>query len=236
MSNIFQRQQFYPSPLGIFVNPFYIMRRELLRAVRSLASHITGRVLDIGCGSKPYQELFTSSTEYVGMDFDSLEKRVRTKADVFYDGTHFPFPDGSFDAAISTEVLEHIFNPSQFLSETHRVLKPGGKLLLTCPFVWDEHEQPYDYARYSSFGLRNLLEQQGFTIIEQRKTGNAVLALIQLKICYINRVIRVRNHRIKSLIHLVLISPITLVGLFWAAILPVNTDLYLGNVILAAKT
>ena len=55
------------------------------------------------------------------------------------------------------QVLEHVFNPDDFVREIARVLKPGGALLLTVPFVWNEHEQPYDYARYSSFGLRAFL-------------------------------------------------------------------------------
>jgi SAM-dependent methyltransferase len=68
-------------------------------------------------------------------------------------------------------VLEHVFNPDDFLNEVNRVLKPSGKLLLTVPFVWDEHEQPYDYARYSSFGLRSLLEKHGFSIVKHEKVG-----------------------------------------------------------------
>ena len=60
---------------------------------------------------------------------------------------------------LCNQVLEHVFNPDEFLLKINRVLKNDGKLLLTVPFVWDEHEQPFDYARYSSFGLKALIEK-----------------------------------------------------------------------------
>ena len=65
-------------------------------------------------------------------------------ADRSYDGKTFPFSDGEFDAVLTSEVLEHVFNPDEFLSEINRVLRDDGVLLLTVPFVWDEHEQPFD--------------------------------------------------------------------------------------------
>ena len=70
---------------------------------------------------------------------------------------------------LCNQVLEHVFNPQEFLGELGRVLARGGRLLLTVPFVWDEHEQPFDYARYSSFGLKALLEQHGFRVLQHRK-------------------------------------------------------------------
>ena len=67
--------------------------------------------------------------------------RQRGEADYFYDGQSFPFKGGSFDVVLTNQVLEHVFNPDVFLSEIHRVLTPDGVLLLTVPFLWDEHEQ-----------------------------------------------------------------------------------------------
>ncbi|MBK8496718.1 MAG: methyltransferase domain-containing protein [Chitinophagaceae bacterium] len=83
-----------------------------------------------------------------------------------------PFDNDQFDAVFSSEVFEHIFNLEEILPEINRVLKPGGKLLFTCPFAWPEHEIPYDFARYSSFGIKAVVERQGFTVIEQYKTGH----------------------------------------------------------------
>ncbi len=235
LSQKMQRQQFYPGILGMFINPFYHMRRELLRNISSLAPEISGKTLDIGCGSKPYEKLFSKSTKYVGMDYDSPEKHIRTKADVFYDGSHFPFPDGAFDSAIATEVLEHIFNPDQFLSETARVLKSGATLLLTCPFVWDEHEQPYDYARYSSFGVAHLLTSHGFKITTQKKSAADIRALCQLTNCYIHKAIPFKNYKVRLCFYIIFTAPVTIAGLIFWRILPKNKDLYLSNIIVAKK-
>ena len=132
------------------------------------SSKLKGRLLDVGCGSKPYQELFAVD-DYIGLDIDNEAMRNRKIADYFYDGTTFPFNDNEYDSVLCNQVLEHVFNPDEFLSEIKRVLKPGGRLLLTVPFVWDEHEQPHDYARYSSFGLKALIDKNGFNVIEYKK-------------------------------------------------------------------
>ena len=80
---------------------------------------------------------------------------------------------------VANEVFEHVFNPLDFLGVIKRVLRPGGMLLMTVPFVWDEHEQPYDFARYSSFGIKSVLEKNGFEIIAQRKTVTNFGVIIQ---------------------------------------------------------
>ena len=121
-----------------------------------MARSMNGRLLDVGCGRKPYRDLFPTK-DYVGLEIDTPENRLRNQADIFYDGNSFPFEDHDFDGIICNQVLEHVFNPDQFVRELRRVLKSRGLLLLTVPFVWDEHEQPRDYARYTSFGLKSLV-------------------------------------------------------------------------------
>lgn len=173
-------QEFTPSWWGVFVNPLYIIRKGLLEGVRLHRGHLTGRLLDFGCGSKPYKNLLTVE-EYVGIDFDNPgHDHTAEQIDVYYDGTGLPFPDGSFDSALATEVLEHVFEPDHVLRELHRVMKPGGKLLVTLPFVWHEHELPYDAARYTQGGLRHLLERNGFEVLVLEKRGTFWSALMQL--------------------------------------------------------
>lgn len=232
---LIQCQQFQPGFLGIFVNPFYFARRELFKNISDLSNNMIGKTLDVGCGSKPYQKLFKNVTEYVGMEFDSETNRAKKQADVFYNGKHFLFPDMSFDSVIATEVLEHIFNPDEFVSEISRVLKQGGALLLTAPFIWDEHEQPHDFARYSSFGLAHLLQKHGFEIREQRKTNNNIGILFQMLNCYIHKIIPFKNYKIRLLFYILFISPFTILGVILSYILPKNNDLYLSNVVLANK-
>ncbi len=233
-----RRQDFNPGWIGVLINPFYFARRELYRAVRALAPHLKGRLLDVGCGRKPYQSLF-ACTEYVGMDIEqSGHPHQGEPVDVLYDGRTFPFPADSFDGVVCNQVFEHVFNPGEFLCEIHRVLKPGGTFLLTVPFVWDEHEQPYDYARYTSFGLRHLLQVHGFQLVRQQKTLSDVRILFQLTNVFLYKISRrLRRTRWGALLAtLVLNAPINLVGLLCWRMVPPNHDLYLDSAVLARKT
>lgn len=228
------RQQFYPSLWGVFFNPFYFARAGLYDGVADFAPQLHGQLLDVGCGSKPYQELF-SVDRYVGLDIDSENSRNRGIADYFYDGKDFPFENESFDAILCSQVLEHVFNPEDFLSEVNRVLRPGGKALFTVPFVWDEHEQPYDYARYSTFGLVALFEKSKFNVIDHRKTCSDITVIAQLFNAYIYKISNGCHHRIKPLIYAFIMGPISLISLVLAKILPSNPDLFLDHIILAKK-
>ena len=133
------------------------------------------------------------------------------------------------------EVFEHVFNPTQFLLEIHRVLKPSGMLLMTVPFVWDEHEQPYDYALYSSFGLKSIIEKTGFEIVESRKSIDDIRVVFQLLNNYIYKKTITRNRYINLLVTLLLMAPFNIIGELLSKTLPKNGDLYLDNVILARR-
>jgi SAM-dependent methyltransferase len=231
---IYGKEQFHPGWLGLFINPFYFARKELARQIAVLARQMGGKMLDVGCGQKPYASYFDAST-YVGLEFDTPEARARGVAEAYYDGGVFPFPAGTFDAVLCSQVLEHVFTPGEFLTEVHRVLREGGKLLLTVPFVWDEHEQPHDFARYSSFGLKYLLEKQGFELLEQRKTLADVRVLCQLANAYTSKRLTGGNAYWDLLATLLFMAPVNLLGTLLYRILPRNEDLYLDNVILARK-
>lgn len=231
---IYRRQMFFPGWLGIFINPFYFARADLHDAMTEFAPNLSGRLLDVGCGSKPYRSLFTVDA-CIGLDIDSEAARSRGIADHFYDGNAFPFVDGSFDSVLCNQVLEHVFNPDEFLAEIARVLKPGGKLLLTVPFVWDEHEQPYDYARYSSFGLRSLMEKQGLRVIQHKKLGADASILFQLTNVYLFKVMQGLPRSIRLLITVTAMAFVNLTGLLARRLLPGNPDLFLDHVVLVEK-
>jgi SAM-dependent methyltransferase len=228
------REQFAPGVLGIFVNPFFLARRALWRAMRDFRPHVRGRVLDVGCGMKPYRDLYEVEG-YVGLELDSAAARSRSQADHFYDGARFPYGDASFDAVLCNQVLEHVFTPELLLSEIARVMKPGGRLVLTAPFVWDEHEQPRDYARYSSFGLKALLERSGLRIIEHRKLNANLAVIFQLINAYLYKVSSTRSHAANLLLCALLMSPFNLLGLALMRLAPQNPDLYLDHAVLAEK-
>jgi SAM-dependent methyltransferase len=229
-----QREKFNPGWLGLLVNPFYHARRGLMRGLNEFFPELRGDVLDVGCGRKPYRD-HVPATRYVGVDVDTPVTRALAMADIFYDGRTLPFSDGSFDGVLCSQVLEHVFTPEEFLREIHRVLRPGGRLLLATPFVWDEHEQPHDFARYSSFGLRALLERNGFEVLVQRKSAADARAVAQLAAAWLYKVTRTRSRALNLVAQLALIAPVSVLGAVAGAILPGNPDFYLDNVVLARR-
>lgn len=229
------RQNFFPGFLGLFVNPFFFARRGLAQNIKKMAPHITGKILDVGCGRKPYKELFKFS-EYIGIDIENPgHNHENEDIDVFYDGKIIPFESSSFDSIVTNQVFEHVFDPDNFIKELHRVLKPNGKVLLTVPFVWDEHEQPNDYARYSSFGLTHILEKNGFKVLLLTKSVDDFRIIFQLVNLFIYKKLVTRIGLVNRLMILTFIAPLNIIGLVIAKIFPSNSDLYLDNIVVAQK-
>ncbi len=228
------RQQFTPGWPGLLINPFYFARRGLAEAMQEFFPQLDGAVLDVGCGRKPYRHL-VPARNYVGLDLDTAELRDLGEADLFYGGENMPVEEGSFDAVLCSQVLEHIFSAEDFLGEISRVLRPGGLLLLTTPFAWDEHSQPHDFARYSSFGLRYVLVRAGFEIVAQRKTCADGRVLVQLASAYLYKVLHSRHRWLNRCGQIFVVAPVNIVGGALAWCLPGNPDLYLDNVVLARK-
>jgi SAM-dependent methyltransferase len=221
---------------------FYFIRNELYKKVKLYAPQLTGKLLDFGCGSKPYQSLFTNVTEYIGLDYEGEGHSHANEAiDVFYDGKTIPFPDETFDAVFSSEVWEHLFNLEEMIPEIKRVMKPGALLFITCPFVWNEHEVPVDFARYTQFALKHLLEKNGFSIHVLDKTGDFTMALYQMRMVYVNAhfipsfpllgKFKVFRTNLPSIINPVLNLWFSL----WHAVLPKRKDWYLNTIVLAYK-
>ena len=235
LKSLYVKEQFNPKILGLFINPFYFARKGLYQNVSKLITNLNGRLLDVGCGTKPYENI-CNVDEYIGLEIDDEGNRQHNYADVFYDGKTIPFEDKSFDSILSNQVFEHVFNPNQFLKEINRVTKVEGRFLITVPFVWDEHEQPYDYARYSSFGLKYILAENGFEIMEHRKSNNGIEVIFQLINDYLYKVIMTENAYFNLLIIILLMAPINMSGLILSKLLPRNNDLYLDNIVLAKKT
>ena len=236
LKKFYRRIIFGDSLLGLFINPFYISRRALLRSIRKHAQKITGwRLLDVGCGSKPYKSLFFVD-EYIGLDVEeSGHDHASSDIDILYDGTTIPFEDESFDHVFSSEVFEHVFNLDKLVSEINRVTKKNGTLLITLPFCWDEHETPYDFARYSSFGIHNILENHGYSIVDTIKTTTYISTIFQMLAAYISQCVLPENRYIRVALTPIFVSPFIIIGLILSKILPDNQCFYLNNVILCKK-
>lgn len=150
----------------------------VVASLREVAPRARGRLLDVGCGNKPYEAFFTPHvTEYIGIEQASTFAATAAgsqgnRPDHLYDGERLPFPDRSFDTVLNVQVLEHTPRPGALVSEMARVLADDGLLILLAPFQFRLHEQPHDYFRYSSHGLRHLCEEAGLEVLEIRPQGS----------------------------------------------------------------
>jgi SAM-dependent methyltransferase len=145
----------------------YIVKRlplELETLSRELQVPPDGRVLDYGCADMPYRRFFPDTVDYVGADLPGND--VAT-VELRPDGT-VPVPDRSFDAVLSTQVLEHVEDPALYLSECARVLRPGGRLLLSTHGLMVYHPDPVDYWRWTCAGLRRAVEEAELEVVRFR--------------------------------------------------------------------
>ncbi len=154
-----------------------------------------GRLLDVGAGEGPWRDMLASSTVYVGVDVDTADEfgmAMRTGV-TYYDGVKLPFDDLSFEQVLCTEVLEHVSNPVIFLRDIHRVLTPGGVLIMTVPWSARVHHVPNDYFRFTVFGLHSILESAGFSVECICERGNDIAVIANKMV-----VVSMRLFKIKS--------------------------------------
>lgn len=235
LQNYIQKSKFKPTLLGFIINNNFLIRTELFKNIKLNSIFLNGSLLDFGCATKPYKKYITNITEYVGVDYkiEGWEHRQK-EVDFFYDGETIPFEDNRFDSMICTEVFEHVFNLERLLSECNRVLKPGATALITTPFMWEEHEVPYDYARYTPYALKHLYEKHGFEIVSHTKSGNNIKVISQFSINYFKNIFP-QNKVLKQLLLIPFIVFYNSLGLFFGAILPNDKNAYFNNVFLLRK-
>jgi SAM-dependent methyltransferase len=165
-----------------FRNPLFLQMNVAVKEVQKFFSSFPKNGLDIcdfGCGSKPYQ-VFAGENNYIGIDID----KKNTDADIFSDIENVPVRDASTDIVCSFYVLEHVYNPIEVLREKFRILKAGGALFMLVPLYWEEHEQPYDFWRYTKYALNSMLKEAGFKEIEIKviNGGWAILGIHLVRI------------------------------------------------------
>ena len=138
------------------------------RFVENVATSLpTGSsILDAGAGESIYKKFF-SHCNYKAIDLAVGESRWNY-ANLDYVGFlhEMPIENEMFDAVLCTQVLEHLEWPRESVKEMHRVIKPGGKLYMTVPMAQNEHQVPYDFFRYTSYGLESICKHAGFNDIK----------------------------------------------------------------------
>lgn len=148
-------------------------RWHINRFVESAASAIPpgSRVLDAGAGEAAYESLF-AHCRYLAADLAVGDAAWNYRnLDAMSRLERLPFRDAAFDAVLCTQVLEHVEWPRECVAELHRVLRPGGTLYLTVPMAQAEHQAPFDFFRYTSFGLRSVLGGAGFRDVRVEPFG-----------------------------------------------------------------
>jgi len=158
-------------------HPCHLHYAPLYRDLVVELPKLEGRLIDVGCGMQPYRALLGPNvSEYVGVD----RAGPLSRPDVEGDALSLPFPDESFDSLMSTQVLEHVIDPRRALVSMARVLKHGARVVITAPATWPAHEVPYDFTRFTRWGLEAMLAEAGFDDVQIRAQGGTWATIGQL--------------------------------------------------------
>lgn len=141
----------------------WLAKHKIVRALEKAREHAKGELLDVGCGSRPFASIFEGHvSRYVGTDLAASQYLGENPPDVFSAGESIPFRDGSFDTVLGLSMLTYMPEPERVLREAHRVLRPGGVLIMEFTQMAPLHDPPFDYFRFTRFGAAWLLENAGF--------------------------------------------------------------------------
>lgn len=152
-----------------------------------LRKYAHGKLLDIGCGIKPYEHMAAPYVdEHIGVDH---AESFHDQSNVDLSGTAYQIPvsDGSVDCVLCTDVLEHLEEPQKAIDEAFRVLKHGAHAIYTVPLFWHVHESPRDFYRYTEYGLRYLFERSGFEVVEIKALTGFVFTFGQELVYFLYR-------------------------------------------------
>lgn len=162
-------------------NPDYIHLYFLMKDIKeALDKYAKKRLLDLGCGNKPYKDWYAPLTDYT-VGCDAVQSSENVVDDICL-ASDLPYENASFDTVFSTQVLEHVFEQQQMINEAARVLTQDGYLLLSVPFTWELHEEPYDFSRITKYGLKEMFEKSGFEIEYIKANGGKWAAMFQMMI------------------------------------------------------
>ncbi|MEM8738120.1 MAG: class I SAM-dependent methyltransferase [Planctomycetota bacterium] len=142
---------------------------------RIIPEHTRGHFLDLGCGKAPFYKLYRPYCDEITCVDWTASGHGNPYTDLSADlSKPLPLADQQFDTILLSSVLEHLPDPGLALSECYRVLKPNGKLLMNVPFLYGLHEIPFDYFRYTEYGLRQLTACANLNTIEVIPLGGGL--------------------------------------------------------------
>jgi SAM-dependent methyltransferase len=169
-----------------------VFKIELPTLYEAAERFAAGRLIDIGCATKPLQPLFNQFvTSHVGLDYPG-SLHGRGEVDILGTADRIGLADHCAGTVLCTAVLEHLERPQQALNEMYRILKPGGHLIATVPLIWHVHEAPRDFFRYTEHGLDHLARTAGFEVVEIQALSGFVVTFAQ-EFCYFLQCLARRN-------------------------------------------
>ena len=154
------------------LHPQWIAFRHEAADLVRWAAHCRGLVLDVGSGRQRIRPLLDANCRYLGVDYYATSTALYAMPPGLYaDARALPLGDGCADTVLLLEVLEHVPEPERAVAEACRVLRPGGMLVVSVPFLYPVHDAPYDFQRWTPAGVRGLAARHGFEVIEARCIG-----------------------------------------------------------------
>lgn len=162
------------------LHPQWLANRYHLQSLKVVEAIQNCHVLDIGSGNADYHKNLAADNVLVTLDYPGTNVRYKRFPMIYGTADSLPTIDNHFDYALLLEVLEHIEMDREAVCEALRVLKPGGRLIISVPFLYPSHDTPHDFRRYTKYGLKSILEQAGFRVISCRSSGNSAIVSLQL--------------------------------------------------------
>jgi len=200
-----------------FDHNWIIFRRGDNR-IQEQIQEMYGVVYDLGCGTRPYEKaILEKADRYIGIDWSNTLHGLH--ADIVADLCQpLPIDSGVADVVVSFQVMEHLPEPENMLEEAFRILRNGGRILLTVPFQWWIHEAPWDYYRYTRYGLEYMFNRVGFVDVHIKETSGFWIMWV-LKFNYQTKRYTQRGNRLKRVLARIFLTPIWFLGQVAAPIL-----------------
>lgn len=230
---------------SIILSPHFVIKYYLYIIIKKITTEykFTGKILDIGCGEKPYKSLFTRAKYYNGIDYSNYSQNkqfIQEKPDYFFDETYsktlvLPFSANTFDQIVCFQVLEHHKDPQKLIDEAFRITKKGGMILMSFPLLWGLHEEPHDYFRITHYGIKELLKNHKHSILKLYKQGSIFSSISMLWNDYLASIAN------KGRIYYFLIIPFFILSLLFSYLsllfdkIFISDQIFLNYVILIQK-
>jgi SAM-dependent methyltransferase len=169
----------------------WLAHHKVVRALERARRHAGGLLLDVGCGSMETERWFRGQvTDYLGVDLTASPYLGARRPTAFARAEALPFRGGSMDTVLGLSMLTYLPEPARMIAEAHRVLRPGGTLILEFTQMAWVHDEPHDYFRFTRYGAGWLLEREGFEVVEAIPIGGLWARVGLTTIAALNRLNR----------------------------------------------